>query len=440
MKNFRPAGPLFTDLYELTMAASYFAHEVFDTATFSLFIRDVYATRNYFVAAGLEQVLDELAAFQFSDQDIRYLQSTGRFSERFLSYLAQLRFTGEVYAMPEGTIFFPNEPVMEVTAPIVESQLIETFVLNTIGFQTMIASKAARCFHAAAGRSLIDFSLRRTQGQDAGIKVARSTFIAGFAATSNVLAGKIYGMPISGTMAHSYVSAFDNERDAFFAYADTFPDHSIFLIDTYNSVEGARHAAAVAKEMQKQGHSLLGVRLDSGDMVSLSQKVRKILDDAGLYDVKIFASSGFDEFKIAKVLSEGAIIDAFGVGTKMGVSADAPFVDVVYKMVRFKGRGVRKLSPGKVTLAGEKQVFRKKDSQGRYIEDVIGIRGERISEGEPLLQKVMENGKCMHPHPILEDIRKRFEMNFSGLDEKYKSLHKTAIYPVKLSGRLKRLQ
>lgn len=434
------AGPLFTDLYELTMAASYFAHNVFDTATFSLFIRDVYATRNYFVAAGLEQVLDELAAFQFSDRDISYLQSTGRFSEQFINYLAQLRFTGEVYAMSEGTVFFANEPVMEVTAPIVEAQLIETFVLNTIGFQTMIASKAARCFHAAGGRPLIDFSLRRTQGQDAGIKVARSTFIAGFAATSNVLAGKIYGIPISGTMAHSYVSAFDNELDAFFAYADTFPDHSIFLIDTYDSVEGARHAADVAKEMQKKGHTLIGVRLDSGDMVSLSREVRKIFDDAGLYDVKIYASSGFDEFKIAKVISEGAAIDAFGVGTKVGVSADAPFVDVVYKMVRFKGRDVKKLSPGKVTLAGEKQVFRKSDQNGRYLEDIIGQRNEIISEGKPLLEKVMENGHLLRPHPQLQMLQEKFKENFASLDDGYKSIQDHKAYPVKLSTRLKNLQ
>ncbi|MFZ0483106.1 MAG: nicotinate phosphoribosyltransferase [Desulfobacterales bacterium] len=434
------AGSLFTDLYELTMAASYFDHQVFETATFSLFIRDIYATRNYFVAAGLEQVLDELAAFQFSDPDISYLQSTGRFSEHFLDYLAQLRFTGDVYAMPEGTVFFANEPVMEVTAPIVEAQLIETFVLNTVGFQVMIASKAARCFHTADGRPLIDFSLRRTQGQDAGIKVARSTFIAGFAATSNVLAGKIYGIPISGTMAHSYVSAFDDERDAFFAYADTFPDHSIFLIDTYDSVKGARHAAAVAKEMKKKGHALLGVRLDSGDMVSLSQKVRKILDDAGLYDVEIFASSGFDEFKIAKVISEGAAIDAFGVGTKVGVCADAPFVDIVYKMVRFKGRDVRKLSPGKVTLAGEKQVFRKSDQNGRYLEDIIGQRNDVMAEGKPLLEKVMENGKLLRPHPQLQMLQETFKENFAALDERYKSIKDHKDYPVKLSTRLENLQ
>ena len=434
------AGPLFTDLYELTMAASYFAHKVFDTATFSLFIRDVYETRNYFVSAGLEQVLDELAVFQFSDQDIRYLQSTGRFSKHFLDYLRQLRFTGEVNAIPEGTIFFANEPVMEVTAPIIEAQLLETFLLNTIGFQTMIASKAARCFHAAAGRPLIDFSLRRTQGQDAGIKVARSTFIAGFEATSNVLAGKIYGIPISGTMAHSYVSAFDNERDAFFAYADTFPDHSIFLIDTYDSIEGARHAAVVAKEMQKKGHTLIGVRLDSGDMVNLSREVRELFDNAGLSDVKIFASSGFDEFKIAKVLSEGALIDAFGVGTKVGVSADAPFVDVVYKMVRFKERNVRKLSPGKVTLAGEKQVFRKSEQSGRFLEDVIGQRDEIIAEGKPLLEKVMESGHLLRPHPQLQVLQERFKKNFAALDDGYKSIQDHKAYPVKLSTRLQNLQ
>jgi nicotinate phosphoribosyltransferase len=433
-------GPLFTDLYELTMAAGYFAHRVFDTATFSLYIRDIYSTRNFFVAAGLEQVLDELAGFRFSGDEIDYLKTTGRFSTDFLSYLKQLNFSGEVYAMPEGTIFFANEPVLEVTAPIIEAQLLETFLLNTVGFQTMIASKAARCIHAAAGRPLIDFSLRRTQGRDAGLNVARSTFIAGFTATSNVMAGKMFGIPISGTMAHSYVGAFDSEKDAFLAYSETFPDHSIFLIDTYDTLEGAKNAAAVAKEMQKKGHSLIGVRIDSGDTVSLSQGVRKILDDAGLYDVKIFASSGFDEFKIARVVSEGARVDAFGVGTKVGVSADAPFVDVVYKMVRFKNRDVRKLSPGKVTLAGEKQVFRIKKSRDNFVEDIIGVRDEHILDGEPLLEKVMEKGHVLRPHPLLEEIRKRFELNFSRLDEKYKSISDAADYPVKLSRRLEKLQ
>ena len=434
------AGPLFTDLYELTMTAGYFAHRVLDTATFSLYIRDAYSTRNFFVAAGLEQVLDELAGFRFSDEEIDYLKTTGRFSADFLFFLKQLRFSGDVYAMPEGTVFFANEPVLEVTAPIIEAQLLETFLLNTVGFQTMIASKAARCIHAAAGRPLIDFSLRRTQGQDAGLNVARSTFIAGFTATSNVLAGKTYGIPVSGTMAHSYVGAFDGEKDAFLAYSETFPEQCIFLIDTYDTLEGAKNAVAVAKEMKKKGHTLIGVRLDSGDTVSLSQGVRRILDDAGFYDVKIFASSGFDEFKIAKVLSDGARIDAFGVGTKVGVSSDAPFVDVVYKMVHFKDREVRKLSPGKVTLAGEKQVFRNKKTNGYFVEDIIGVRDESILGSDPLLEKVMENGIVLRAHPSLEEIRKRFALNFSSLDKKYKSISDVVVYPVKLSHGLEKLQ
>ena len=440
MRKEHRAGPLFTDLYELTMGASYYAHRVFDTATFSLYLRDIRATRNFFVAAGLEDTLNELADFHFSKEELKYLKSTGLFNEDFLSYLSELRFSGNIHALPEGTIFFPTEPILEVTAPIIEAQLLETFLLNTIGFQTLIASKAARCVHAAAGRALIDFSLRRTQGRDAGLKVARSTFISGFAATSNVLAGKIYGIPISGTMAHSYVSAFENERDAFFAYFDTFPDNSIFLIDTYDTLEGAKNAAVVAKEMKQKGHALVGVRLDSGNMAALSREVRTILDDSGLFDVQIFASSGFDEFKIEKVLAQGAEIDAFGVGTKVGVSADAPFIDVVYKMVRFKGQNKRKLSPGKITLAGAKQVFRKTDPSGRYREDILGLREENMDEGEPLLEMVMENGKPIRPHPTLQTIRKRFETNFSRLDKKYKSIDTRAIYPVKLSRRIQDLQ
>ena len=434
------AGPLFTDLYELTMAASYFAHQVFSTATFSLFIRENYLKRNFFVAAGLENVLNELAAFRFSEQDITYLQSTSFFSKDFLSYLAGLRFSGNIFAMPEGTIFFANEPVLEVTAPIIEAQLIETFLLNTIGFQSMIASKAARCVHIAVNRPLIDFSLRRTQGQDAGNKVARSTYLAGFAATSNVLAGQMYGIPISGTMAHSYIEAFSGDLAAFSAYSETFPDNSIFLIDTYNTIDGAKHAVTVAKQMKQKGHSLIGVRLDSGDMVDLSQKVRKIFDDAGLSDVKIFASSGFDEFKIAKVIAEGAKIDAFGVGTKVGVSADAPYLDVVYKMVHFKDRDVRKLSPGKITLAGEKQVFRKSDPNGRYMEDIIGLRDDIVDQGTPLLKKVMENGELLQPHPPLQAIQKSFKKNFALLDDRYKSILEYNAYPVKLSKHLKMLQ
>lgn len=433
-------GPLFTDLYELTMAAAYFEHRVLADATFSLFIRNYSSQRNYLVAAGLEDALHELESLRFSDADIVYLNKTGLFSSDFISYLKQFNFNGLVFAMPEGSIFFFDEPILEVTAPVIEAQVIETFLLNTIGFQTMIASKAARCIHAAQGRPLIDFSLRRTQGHDAGMKVARSTYLAGFARTSNVLAGLVYDIPTSGTMAHSYITAFDNEIDAFRAYSETFPNNSILLIDTYETLEGARNAVKVAKEMKKKGQSLIGVRLDSGNMVDLSQKVRKILDDADLTDVKIFASSGFDEFKIADFLSKGAKIDAFGVGTKVGVSADAPYVDIAYKMVRYNSRDVRKLSPGKITLAGEKQVFRKKDKDGRFLEDIIGLRDDVIKGGEPLLEKVMENGKCTQPHPGLQALQERFKKNFSSLDDRYKSFQNHAQYPVKLSSRLKKLQ
>jgi nicotinate phosphoribosyltransferase len=440
MTELHRAGPLFTDLYELTMAASYFANQLFSTATFSLFTRDNHFKRNFFVAAGLEDVLNELAAYRFSEQDIKYLQTTGIFSNEFLSYLAGLRFSGEIFAMPEGTIFFANEPVLEVTAPIIEAQMIETFLLNTMGFQSMIASKAARCVHVAGNRPLIDFSLRRTQGQDAGNNVARSTYIAGFAATSNVLAGQRFGIPISGTMAHSYVEAFTGDLAAFSAYSKTFPDNSIFLIDTYDTIDGAKHAVTIAKQMKENGHSLIGVRLDSGDMADLSQKVRKIFDDAGLFDVKIFASSGFDEFKIAKVIDQGAKIDAFGVGTKVGVSADAPYLDVVYKMVHFKDRNVRKLSPGKITLAGKKQVFRKSDPNGRYLEDIMGLRDDIIDQGKPLLKKVMENGEILRPHPPLQTIQDRFKNNFALLDDRYKSILEHNPYPVNLSNSLQKLQ
>jgi len=433
-------GPLFTDLYELTMAAAFFKHNLLSKATFSMFVRGVKSNRSYFVASGLETALKELESFHFSETEIAFLKDTNLFTDDFLDYLKNLTFSGTVVAMPEGTIFFANEPVMEITAPIIEAQIIETFLLNTIGFPTMIASKAARCIHAAKGRPLLDFSLRRTHGQDAGLNVARSTYLAGFAATSNVLAGKHYGIPISGTMAHSFINAFDDESEAFRAYAETFPKNSVFLIDTYNSLEGARNVVKIAREMERKNVAPIGVRLDSGDMAQLSIQVREILDKAGLNGVKIFASSDFDEFKIADAVDKGAKIDSFGVGTRLGVSADAPYLDIVYKLVKFKGRNVKKLSPGKITLAGEKQVFRKVDTDGMYQEDIIGLRNETIKEGKPLLEKVMEDGKCSRPHPSLQDIRKKFEQNFTQLTERYKSIQNASAYPVTISRSLKALQ
>ncbi|MBW2019991.1 MAG: nicotinate phosphoribosyltransferase [Deltaproteobacteria bacterium] len=431
---------LLTDLYELTMAASYLENHMANSATFSLFIRKYPPNRAYFVAAGLEDFLEYAANFHFSENDLAYLDNTTMFSPDFLHYLKNMRFTGTIRALPEGEIFFKDEPILEVTAPIIEAQILETFAINTINLQSMIATKAARCIHAAAGRRLVDFSLRRTQGIDAGLKVARSSYIAGFVATSNVLAGKRYGIPISGTMAHSYISSFGDEIEAFRAFARLFPEKAVFLIDTYDTIAGARKAAIVGQEMAKKGHKLLGVRLDSGDMAGSSQQVRKILDEAGLNDTEIFASSSFDEYKIARTLKEGAKIDAFGVGTRMGVSADAPYFDIAYKLVQYGERPIMKFSTGKTNLAGKKQIFRRTDGQGRFVEDMIGTADETVEEARPLLEPMMENGKLLKTHPSLEEIRERFAKNFQALHEKYKALDGAPSYPVKLSARLKALQ
>jgi len=437
----RRIGPLFTDLYELTMAAAYYEQGISSPAVFTLYIRGCPGSRRYYVAAGLQDALRELEGFRFAEDELKYLKQTGLFKETFLSYLRGLRFTGDICGMPEGTIFFENEPVLEVEAPLIEAQIIETYLINTIGFQTLVASKAARCVYAAEGRPIIDFSLRRTQGQDAGVKAARSAYLSGFAATSNVLAGKMYGIPISGTMAHSYVTAFGREEDAFSAYAKLFPKNAIFLIDTYDTLEGARCAARVAARMKERGDSLIGVRLDSGDMVELSRSVRAILDDAGLEDVQIFASSGFDEYQIADVISRGAAIDAFGVGTKLGVSADAPYLDIVYKLARLGNRDVRKLSPEKVTLAGKKQVFRRTDTSLQYMADVIGCRDESVPEGTPLLSPKMVRGKAAGSSPSLSSIREAFSGNFADLPGKYKTLDSNAAsYPIAVSRQLEALQ
>lgn len=441
MTDIAMAGPLFTDLYELTMAAAYFDHKITREAAFSLFIRKYPPNRGYFVAAGLEEALSAVESFVFSGSDIDYLKSTGKFSGPFLDYLENFRFSGTIRAMPEGTVFFKDEPMLEVSAPLIEAQVLETFLINTVGFQTLIAAKAARCMEAAQGRSLVDFSARRTQGIDASVKVARSAYIAGFTATSNVLAGKVLNIPISGTMAHSFVTAFDSEEEAFAAYAETYPDTSIFLIDTYDTIEGARAAARVGVEMKKAGRALLGVRLDSGDMADLSRQVRKILDKAGLEEVKIFASSGFDEFEIADVIRKNALIDAFGVGTKMGVSADAPYLNIAYKMVRYHDKNVRKLSPGKVNLSGEKQVFRMADPQTNgFRNDVIGAVDEEIPGAEPLLSPIMQNGRITGPLPSLDDIRARCRDQLAKLAPKYKSLEPRDEYPVTFSRGLTALQ
>jgi nicotinate phosphoribosyltransferase len=429
---------LLTDLYEFTMAQAYLQNNMFAAATFSLFIRDYPPHRGYFVSAGLEDVLDFLEWFHYSQEDLDYLSSTGLFSEDFLHYLSELRFTGDVYAIPEGRLFFKDEPVLEVTAPIIEGQLMESFVINAINLQTNMASKVSRCVYVANGRNIVDFSLRRTQGTDAGLKVARTGYIAGLAGTSNVLAGKLHKIPVSGTMAHSFITSFNEEIDAFRAFAEVFGDNTVLLIDTYDTLTGAEKAIEVAKEMAKRGQKLKGVRLDSGDMTKLSKQVRELLRQEGLEDVNIFASGGFDEFKIADSLADGAEIDAFGVGTKMGVSADSPYTDMAYKLVQYDGRPVLKLSSGKKTLVAEKQVFRKQ-ANGRLNKDIIALRHENI-EGEPLLKPVMEGGKRLQPPESLDVIRERFTREFTMLDDTFKAIKDPKVYLVEISPKLEKLQ
>jgi len=433
---------LLMDLYELTMCASYFENKRNELATFDLFIRKLPPNRSYFVFAGLEQVLLFLKNIRFNPEQINYLQKHG-FKEDFLNYLRGFKFIGEVWAVPEGTIVFPNEPLIRVTAPIIEAQLIESFLLNTINVQTMIATKASRVVNAAQGRAVIEFGLRRTHGADAGMKAARCSYIAGCSGTSNVLAGMKYGIPIFGTMAHSFVMFFDKEIEAFRAFAKTFPKASLLLIDTFDDVAGAKKAAIVAKELEQKGFKLSGVRIDSGDLVEISKKVRALLDEKELDYVKIFASGDLDEYKIEKLLSKGAKIDAFGVGTRMSTSEDRPYADVIYKLCEKMNKTGRfaptmKLSKGKITLPRRKQVFRVKDNTRNFVKDVIALHNERV-EGEPLLIKVMEKGKIVYELPSLEEIRKRALENLSRLPQKYKSLKRTPRYPVELSPRLKKI-
>jgi nicotinate phosphoribosyltransferase len=437
----RKEEALLIDLYELTMAQSYLREGMLASATFSLFTRNLSHNRSYLVVAGLEDVLRYLEEIRFSESDIDYLQSTGIFDSDFLEYLKSFRFTGDVWAVPEGRLLFLDEPVIEVTASMPEAQVVETMIINQVNLQTLVASKASRCVWAAHGAAVTDFSLRRTQGTDAGMKVARSSYLAGCVSTSNVLAGKVHGIPIAGTMAHSYVTSFPEEINAFRAYSRSFPDRTTLLIDTYDTVAGAQKAAVVGKEMDSIGHRLRAVRLDSGDLTTLSRQVRQVLDEAGLDYVEIFATGGLDEYRVEELVRDQAPINGFGIGTKMGVSGDAPWLDMAYKLVKYDGRSILKLSTGKVSLAGEKQVYRHHNSSGMFVEDVITLREEsQPHEGEPLLTKVMERGRILPGSPKLEEARQRFQVEFGRLPERYKVLTNGPTYPVRFSPALHHLQ
>jgi nicotinate phosphoribosyltransferase len=400
---------LWTDLYELNMAASYLRREMEGPATFSLFVRDLPPGRGFLVAAGLEACLGFLEDFRFDDEDLEYLSGPLGFDRVAVDAFRDLRFTGDVWAVPEGRIVFAQEPLLEVTAPIAQGQLMETFLLNRITLETTLASKAARCRIAARGKDLVDFSFRRTHGVEAAMAVARTTAIVGFVATSNVEAARRYGLRAAGTMAHSYIEAFDSEEEAFRAFAQDHPGRKTFLVDTYDTVGGIRRVARVIQELNPTGP--LGIRLDSGDLAELARRGRDILDRAGLDSVEIFASGGLDEDDIDRLVEAGAPIDAFGVGTRLGVSADAPYLDTVYKLVAYGERAVAKLSPGKVSAPGAKQVFR-----GPGLDDVLCVRDEPVPQGRtPLLQPVMREGRRTGPPGTLEEARARFDADLSDL-------------------------
>jgi len=421
---------LLVDLYELTMSASYLAEGVTGDATYELFFRALPGVRNYLVACGLAEGLDYLESLAFTEEDLAYLAGLGLFGDPFLAHLADLRFTGEVWAVPEGEVVFAGEPVLRVTAPIIEAQIVETYLLNVINVATSIASKAARVAAACAGRTFVDFSARRDHGPDAAMIAARSSFVGGASATSNVAAGARWGIPLSGTMAHSYVLAFASEEDAFRAFARTFPEPTL-LIDTFDTLNGARTAAAVASDT-----TVRGVRLDSGDLADLSRRVRRILDDAGHPEVQIFASGDMDEYRIAALLTGGAPIDGFGVGTQLGTSGDAPALGGVYKLVVDRSGPKAKTSTGKATLPGVKQVFRF-FSGGVADRDLIAPARAVVPEGTPLLEPVMAEGRRLGPDPPLTEIQDRCRRSVAALPPRLHSLGPVAPYPVEVSPALR---
>ncbi len=408
---------LFTDLYELTMLRAYWELGLEGEAVFSLFVRRLPQERNFLIACGIEDLLHELEAFRFEADDIAYLATQG-FPEPILKRLAGFRFEGDVHALPEGTPFFANEPIVEIVAPLAEGQVIETLALNQIGFQSIIASKTARVVEAAQGRTVVDFGGRRAHGLDAAVKGARAAYVAGAAATSSVLAGKTYGIPISGTMAHSFVQVHTSEAEAFRDFATIFPE-TVLLVDTYDTLGGVQKVIDLARE-RGDAFKVRAVRIDSGDLAASSKEARNLLDAAGLESVGIFASGGLNEERIAALLAAGAPIDGFGVGTDLIVSTDAPSLDIVYKLTEYAGKGRLKLSTGKRTLPGRKQVFREL-RDGVLARDTIARHDETL-EGTPLLKQVMKRGVRTAPAESLAEIQARCRDEIARLPAELRAL------------------
>lgn len=432
---FRPA--LMTDLYQLTMAAGYYLSGRDSEATFELFIRSLPPNRSYFVAAGLEQAVEYLLHLRFDKEDIEWLQNLPAFrgvSREFFTHLAGFRFTGDVWAVPEGTPVFANEPILQVRAPLLQAQILETFLLSVIHFQTLIATKASRVVQAADGRDVVDFGTRRAHGPEAGVLAARACTIGGCTGTSNVWAAKAFDLRAVGTAAHSWTLAFPSEQEAFEQYHALFPENTVLLIDTFDTIQGARNALQMGRELK-------GVRLDSGDLLTLSINVRGILDEAGLGETRIIASGDLNEYKIQALLRAGAPIDLFGVGTEMVTSKDLPALGAVYKLVEMQEGGKTvfraKFSEGKTTYPGRKQIWRLQDEEGRYLRDEIGTPDEQPgAKAVPLLIKVVEKGNAIVRFPPLCDVRDYAQRELERLPLRYRLLESEAIYPVRWSATL----
>ncbi len=431
-------SPLLTDLYQLNMIQAYLEHGDTETAVFEFFVRKLPARRGFLMAAGLEQALEFLEHFRFTDEEIDWLAGTERFNQDLLDELADFRFTGDVHAMPEGRIFFTNEPILRVTAPLPQAQLMETRLINLLHFQSLIASKAARMVLAAPGKLLVDFGLRRAHGAEAGLLAARASYIAGFAGTATMLAEHDFGIPIYGTMAHSFVQAYDSETAAFESFARARPNNLTLLIDTYDTEAGARRAVALAPELATRGIKVRAVRLDSGDMIALSKAVRRILDDGGLPDVAIFASGGLDEDNMREMLAAGAPIAGFGIGTSLTTSTDVAALDCAYKLQEYAGIARRKRSTGKATWPGRKQVWRRYGADGHMAGDILSLDSDHQA-GEPLIEQVMKDGRHIKPSPSLADVRALAAHDLERLPQPLRDLDPQAHYHVEVADALKHL-
>jgi nicotinate phosphoribosyltransferase len=423
---------LLTDLYQLSMLDVYRRRGMEQTAVFEFFVRKLPASRRFLVAAGLEQLLEYLETLRFTPEDLAWVEASGRFGPGFADYLRDLRFTGDVHAMPEGTVCFPDEPLVRVTAPLPQAQLIETRLINIIQLQTLLASKAARFALVAPEALLVDFGLRRAHGAEAGLLGARAVYLAGFSGTATVSANPAFGIPVYGTMAHSFIQAHDDETEAFANFARHQSQNVVLLLDTYDTEAAAGKVVALAPQLAREGVTIKGVRLDSGDLGDHARKVRRILDAGGLAHVTIFASGNLDEYAVRDLVRSGAPIQGFGVGSRLMTSSDAPYLDCAYKIQEYARRARRKRSEGKATWPGRKQVYRRYGPDGRMAEDILTLEGDR-QDGEPLIVPVMQAGKRLGPPRPLNDIRDYARAQLAALPEALRDFEGEAAYPVRVA-------